>query len=62
MPQMGAQQQRGRYVPSPSLSPPVPVSVGAWSLLGGNKAGGGNFAEVVQLSFKLLPCPPSASQ
>lgn len=62
IPKMETQQQRGRRVPSPSFSPQVPVSMGAWSLLEGNKSGGGRLAEVVQLSFKLLPCPPWASQ
>lgn len=38
------------------------LSPSASSLLGGNKAGAGTFAEVVQLSFKILPCPPWASQ
>lgn len=38
------------------------LSPSAFSLLGGNKAGAGTFAEVVQLSFKILPCPPWASQ
>lgn len=42
IPQMEAQQQGGRYIPSPSLSPPTPASIGTWTLLGGNKVGGGN--------------------
>lgn len=47
IPQTGAQQQRGRCapVPSSSLSPLVPFSMDAWSLLEGSRAGGGNSAE-----------------